>query len=85
VRKLFYVDSPLRNRKAGMMPVHPLVRIALGSHFECDDGVRTLSPNLMTEREVDHTIDSLIEQLEKVRKDAKRELLEFDTTTLARE
>jgi len=57
----------------------PFVRIYLSSHSVDNDGRSLMSPQLMTEKEVDETINYLIEQLEKARKKAKSELIKANT------
>jgi hypothetical protein len=56
-------------------PFPPFVHIYLSSHSVDTDGRNLMSPELMTDIEVDETIDYLIKQLEKVRKKAKSELM----------
>jgi len=52
----------------------PGVGIRLGQHGYAIDGSIILGPMMHTGAEVDATIDRLIEELEKVRAQAKREL-----------
>lgn len=70
----FEVKSPLRNRKKEEYPVSPFLVIKIG-HADIDvDGDTVLTAHLMTETEIDHAIDRLREDLEVVRKAAKKEL-----------
>ncbi len=55
-------------------PFNPYVYILLSECFRDSDGNITLSPKLMTDIEVDESVDLLIGQLQKARNKAKREL-----------
>ena len=52
----------------------PFVHISIGYYTKEKDHI-LVSPELMTEREIDESIDLLLEDLEKARTRAKRELL----------
>jgi hypothetical protein len=71
--KTFCVHSPFQSWKKGDYPVSPYVAIALGDHVTAD-GERLLTPQLMTDSEIDYEINRKIEELQLVRKQAKREL-----------
>lgn len=60
--------------KKGDLPYNPYVCIWLSQSSKDNHGRTILSPDLMTEKEVDESVDLLISQLEKVRKKAKRQL-----------
>ncbi|OPL11754.1 MAG: hypothetical protein AVO38_15605 [delta proteobacterium ML8_D] len=61
------------------LPFPPFVHLYLSSHSIDDDGRNLMSPELMTDKEVDETVDYLIVQLEKARKKAKSELKKANT------
>lgn len=52
----------------------PFVHISIGNYAKEKDHI-LVSPQLMTEREIDESIDLLLKDLENVRTRAKRELL----------
>ena len=60
--------------KKGDMPFPPYLHIHLSEHFSDSEGHILLSPQLMTDKEIDETVDLLVVQLEKVRKTAKLKL-----------
>jgi hypothetical protein len=60
--------------KKGESQFSTFVHIALKGHFKDDAGQVLLSAQLMTDTEVDNCIDSLIEELNKLRSPAKRAL-----------
>ncbi|MBS1190918.1 MAG: hypothetical protein H6R10_2710 [Rhodocyclaceae bacterium] len=70
----FAMYSPLRAWKKGDIPADPFVSLELGTHVE-SDGRQILTPNLMTDAEIDYEVDCLIKELEQFRKAAKKELL----------
>ena len=70
----FGVIGTLDNLKQTTMPQPPFVIITLDSYSNIDDNIISLSPHLATNKEVDENIDSLIKQLEKLRKKAKAKL-----------
>lgn len=55
-------------------PVKPFCHIQVGTHTVGEEGEIRLSPQLMTNREIDEYIDYLIADLEHVRKAAKKRL-----------
>lgn len=59
--------------RKGEIPFAPFLYIYLSEHFNFEDRI-LLSPQLMTDMEIDEVINSLIMKLEKVRKKAKTEL-----------
>lgn len=75
------MHSPLHNWKKGEFPVSPFVAIAVGAHTE-SDGKILLSPNLMTDLEVDYEVNRLIKNLEKFRSSAKKELKSLQSKML---
>ena len=60
--------------RKGDVPFTPYLHIYLPEHSSGPEGRILLSPQLMTDKEIDESIDSLIMQLEKVRKTAKSKL-----------
>jgi hypothetical protein len=70
----FAMYSPLRSWKKGELPADPFVSLEVGMHVE-SDGRRILTPQLMTDAEIDYEVDGLIKELEQFRKAAKKELL----------
>lgn len=56
----------------------PGVGIRLGQHGYAIDGSIILGPMMHTDAEVDATVNRLIEELEKVRAQAKRELARLE-------
>ena len=68
------VFSPLSSWKKGDYPVAPFVHISVDFHSEEEDGRILLSPQLVTDNEVDNAVDALIRELEAFRKAAKKEL-----------
>ncbi len=66
----FYTVAP----KEGEHPFPPYLHIYLSAYADDPDWGPLMSPNLMTDREIDETIDYLITQLESVREKAKLEL-----------
>ena len=65
--------SPLHKWKSGDYPVHPFVHLSVVYNVE-KDGQLLLSPQLMTDREIDETVDGLVQELEVFRRSAKKEL-----------
>jgi len=70
----FGILGTLDNLKGAKMAQPPFVIITLDSYSTLDDNTISLSPHLATNREVDESIDSLINQLESLRKKAKAKL-----------
>lgn len=58
----------------GDMPFTPYLQIHLSEHFSDSEGHILLSPQLMTDKEIDEAVDFLIMQLEKARRTAKSKL-----------
>jgi len=58
----------------GDPPCTHYVQIWLSGFSQGPGGRILLSPDLMTDVEVDESVDLLIKQLEKIRKEAKKEL-----------
>jgi hypothetical protein len=65
--------SPLRTWKKGEMPLPPFVSISVGTHSE-SNGQIFLSPQLMSDGEIDYAVDQIRDELEEFRKVAKKEL-----------
>ena len=65
--------SPLREWRKGEYPVAPFVHLSVGTHSE-SQGTVLLSPQLMTDQEIDETVNQLRNELEEFRKKAKKEL-----------
>lgn len=70
----FEVYNPLRNWKQGDYPLSPQVSIQLTTHNTESDGSITFCQYMATEDEIDNVIDFLVKELQKVRKNAKKEL-----------
>ena len=60
--------------KKGEMTFPPYLHIHLSEHFSDSEGHILLSPQLMTDKEVDESVNLLVMQLEKVRNTAKLKL-----------
>jgi hypothetical protein len=60
--------------KKGDMPFTPYLHIHLSEHVSDSEGHILLSPQLMTDKEIDEAVDLLVMQLEKVRKAAKAKI-----------
>lgn len=67
------LHSPLSNWRPGDYPISPLVHISLSAYSQ-HAGVILLSPQLMTDKEIDEAVDRLKAELETIRKAAKKEL-----------
>ena len=70
----FEVYNPLADRKKRDHPISPSVSIRLATYRTEPNGAITLGGDLATEQEIDFKIDSLIKELEAVRKTAKNVL-----------
>lgn len=81
--KSFKMYSPLRSWKKGELPVSPFVAIAVGAHTS-SDGLQFLTPQLMTDTEIDYEIERLISELEQFRTSAKNELRKIRAKMLAK-
>jgi hypothetical protein len=55
-------------------PFNPYVYVVLSEHFKDPNGNITLSAKLMSEIEIDESVNLLINKLEKAREKAKRKL-----------
>lgn len=75
------IYSPFRAWKKGNMPLPPFVSISVGTHSE-SDGQIFLSPELMSDGEIDYAVDQLKSELEEFRKAAKKELRTLKTKML---
>ena len=75
--------SPLRSWKKGELPIGPFVAIAVGAHTS-SDGQIFLSPQLMTDAEIDYEVENLIKELEQFRTSAKKELRTLQAKMLAK-
>ena len=60
--------------KQGDLALSPFSHLELTQYSRDGQGHVHLSPQLMTDSEVDYWVDNLIEQLEKARRKAKRDL-----------
>lgn len=70
----FDVFNPLEKWQKGDYPISPSVYVECISSSADDDGRIRISHQLMTDLEVDAAIDALVQELEVVRKKAKKEL-----------
>ena len=77
------LHSPFRSWKKGELPVSPFVSLTIGAHTEDESGRKLLTPQLMTEAEIDYEVNRLIKELEEFRKAAKKELLELQHKMLS--
>ena len=73
----FSLYSPLSAWKKGDYLTAPFVSLSLGTYSTSEEGRVLLSPELMTDREVDETVDQLKSELEEFRRSAKQELHVF--------
>ena len=69
----FSIYSPLRQWKKGDMPVSPFLYLTVGTYSKEDDNV-LLSPQLMSDPEIDEIVAQLKAELDEFGKKAKREL-----------
>ena len=58
--------------RSGDPPFSPIANITLKRHSTLHDGSIALTPDCMTEREVDECIESLIADLNAIRSEARR-------------
>jgi hypothetical protein len=70
----FAIHSPFRAWKNGDYPGVPFVCLSLGSFSRDNDETILLSPQLMTEQEIDVFVDQTKDELEEFRKQAKKEI-----------
>lgn len=66
--------SPLSAWTRGDRKISPFVSLTIGAHSTTDDGHMLLTPELMTESEIDYEVNGLLAELEQFRKAAKAEL-----------
>jgi hypothetical protein len=69
-----FIDVAEVAPKKGDPPFVPYIHIILSDFTHDSDGFPLLSPQLMSDKEIDDSIDSLVMQLEKARKTAKSKL-----------
>lgn len=69
----FGVFNPLHKWKTGDLPADAVVFVAL-NEWSTNEDIVTLSASLASDTEIDFAIDRLKEDLEKVRREAKRTL-----------
>lgn len=67
----FFVFSTARRWKPGDLPAPAFVSVGIAAHTALASGEILITPHLATDREVDETVDSLIADLEQIRRDAK--------------
>ena len=67
------IYSPLRTYKKGGYPVSPFVHLSVGIHSASEENI-LLSPQLMSDQDIDETVEKIHRELEEFRKEAKREL-----------
>lgn len=67
------LHSPFSRWKKGDPLASPFVQLSLGSYSQSEEHI-LLSPQLMTDKEVDETVDKLRDELEEFRRRAKKEL-----------
>ncbi len=70
----FFVVNPFEKWKPTDIPNNCHVNIAVGAYATSPTGELLLTENLMSDQEVDHAIDRLKKQLEKVRNEAKKKI-----------
>ena len=81
--RIFTVLNRLSRWKSGLPPLAASVSVRLITYHVAGTGVITVGAELATDREVDECIDSLIADLNAVRKRAKKQLMEQQKKTLA--
>jgi len=59
-------------------PSQPSVGIRIGWHGVTPKGDRLITPMMNTEKEIDCTLDKLIEEINELRKSAKRKLRKME-------
>ncbi len=67
------IYSPIKKWKKGEMPISPFVYLAVGTHSKENDLI-LLSPQLMSELEIDEVVTQLKAELDEFGKIAKKEL-----------
>lgn len=78
----FFLWRSLAKWKAGDMPAGAVVAVGIAEHVEVD-GELLISPNLMSEHEVDESIDNLVAELEQLRRKAKETIRSDNDRVLA--
>ena len=68
------IETELVQHDSDAYPFHPSRHITLGRNSKGRGGQIRLSPQLMTEGEIDFSCNLLIADIEKVRKEAKKQL-----------
>jgi len=76
------LHSPLHSWNKSKTPVSPFVSLAVDSYCDGESGRHLLTPQLMTDTEIDHEVDGLIKELEEFRIVAKKELKTLQTKML---
>ena len=74
VKGKFGVVGVLDGWKKGDLPGNQMVNIVLNSYSTLNDGIIAITAQLASDSEVDYEIDSLIRDLEQVRKTAKTKI-----------
>lgn len=69
----FSIYSPFRQWKKGDMHVSPFLYLTVGTHSKENDNI-LLSPQLVSDTEIDEIVAQLKAELDDLRKKAKREL-----------
>jgi len=69
----FSIYSPLRQWKKGDIPVSPFLYLKAGTHSKENDNI-LLSPQLMSDPEIDEIVAQLKVELDEFGKKAKKEL-----------
>ena len=70
----FALYSPYKTWKKGNLPCVPTVNVEVSAYSPLEDGAILIGHSLASDGEVDFVIDTLIKELESVRKSAKKEL-----------
>jgi hypothetical protein len=82
VKKMATIDFKIQYlSKKGEMPFKPIVNLYLSTYGTDKDGKILLSYELMSEMEIDNYIDGLINDLEKIRRKAKKSWRDKDKQT----
>ncbi len=69
----FSIYSPLRKWKKGDIPVSPFIYLKLATYSEKNDKI-LISPELMSDPEIDEIVTQLKQELDEFGKKAKKEL-----------
>ena len=70
----FALYSPCKAWKKGNLPCVPTVNVEVSAFTQLEEGLILIGHNLASDGEVDSVIDTLMKELESVRKSAKKEL-----------